>query len=73
MENSGTTVPLYRGMDRLTLDRQYDAQASVPSFEAEQQLRVIESARVQSAYSGYETVVFDEVRMQKLDIFRAGA
>ena len=58
---------LYRGMDAATLDREYDARASVPSFEAEY-------ARYLAASGGAPrpdaTPVYDPSG-QRLDLYRA--
>ncbi|AIP10923.1 alpha/beta hydrolase [Burkholderia pseudomallei] len=64
-----TLMPLYRGMDAATLDREYNARASVPSFEAEAAAYVRESARVQQELAGFETVTYDERTGEKLDLY----
>jgi arylformamidase len=62
----------YRGLDLKTLRLQYDARASVPSYEAERENHVLESKTVQSTFKAYTIVVYDEPSGQKLDIYRAG-
>ncbi|MDF3836908.1 alpha/beta hydrolase [Cupriavidus basilensis] len=62
-------MPLYRGMDAATLDREYNARASVPSYAVEAAAYVRESARVQQELPGFETVVYDERSGEKLDLY----
>jgi arylformamidase len=62
-------LPLYRGMDAPTLDREYNARGSVPSYDAEAETYLRESARVQLAQPGFETVVYDERSGEKLDLY----
>jgi len=57
--NPSNTQALYRGMDAATLDRQYNARASVASFEQEHQAYVRESERVMQAHPGRLSVVYD--------------
>jgi len=64
-------APLYRGMDQATLDRQYNARASVPCYETEHQAYVRESERVQQAFPDRETVVYDEDSGEQLDLYGA--
>lgn len=71
MDHDSHAKPLYRGMDRVTLNCQYNARASVPSYDAEHQAYVQESARVQQALKGYETVVYDECSGERLDLYGA--
>ncbi len=58
-------------MDQATLDRQYNARASVPSYEIEHQAHVRESERVQQAFPDRETVVYDEHSGEQLDLYGA--
>ena len=60
---------LYRGMNQATLERQYNARASVPSFEAEQEADARESARVRQALPDCETVVYDQRSGEQLDLY----
>lgn len=62
---------LYRGMDAATLEVQYNARASVASYEDEYQAYVRESERVQAACPERETVVYDETSGEKLDLYGA--
>ncbi|MFC7407567.1 alpha/beta hydrolase [Hydrogenophaga atypica] len=71
MDTTTPSTPRYRGMDPATLDRQYNARASVPSFEAEYQASVQESERVQRALHAPETVVYDEPSGERLDLYGA--
>ena len=62
-------APLYRGMDQATLERQYNARASVPSFEAEQVADARESTLVRQALPDCETVVYDQRSGEQLDLY----
>ncbi len=67
--NPSNTQALYRGMDAATLDRQYNARASVASFEQEHQAYVRESERVMQAHPGRLSVVYDERSGERLDLY----
>lgn len=69
MSSISDGLPLYRGMDAPTLDREYNARASVPSYEVEAEAYMRESARVQLAQPDFETVVYDERSGEKLDLY----
>ena len=58
-------------MDQATLERQYNARASVPSFEDEMKACDQESAKVQQQAHDVETVVYDPVSGEKLDLYGA--
>lgn len=60
---------LYRGYDVAELDRQYNARASVPSFEAEYAKYVAESAAVQRDFPRRAGIVYDDVSGQTLDVY----
>lgn len=64
---------VYRGMDQQTVDRQYNARASVPSFDAEQALDARDSERVRQELASVETIVYDAISGEKLDLYHAGA
>lgn len=66
-----TSQALYRGMDAATLDVQYNARASVTSYEDQYRAYVRESERVQAAFPDRETVVYDEASGEKLDLYGA--
>lgn len=68
----GIGAVVYRGMDQATVDRQYNARASVPSFEDEHALYVRDSERVRQDLAGFETVVYDEASGERLDLYHAG-
>ncbi|MGV6875658.1 alpha/beta hydrolase [Pseudochelatococcus sp. B33] len=63
--------PLYRGLDRETLDREYNARASVPSFAAEHARYVAESARVKREIRHVADIVYDPLSGQRLDFYPA--
>ncbi|GJD59865.1 alpha/beta hydrolase [Methylobacterium dankookense] len=62
----------YRGIDRATLDRGYNARSSVASFDAEYAKYVEASARARAEFPDYKTLVYDETSRQALDLFSAG-
>lgn len=63
---------LFRGLDADELDRQYNARASVPSFEAEYARYVAESAAVQRDLPRRAGLVYDPPSGQTLDFYPAG-
>lgn len=65
-------APVYRGMDRATVDRQYNARDSVASFEHEMALYQRDSDQVRENLAGFETVVYDEASGERLDLYPAG-
>ena len=62
---------LYRGYDAAALDRQYNARASVPSFEAEYARYVAESAAAQRDIPRRAGLVYDAASGQTLDFYPA--
>lgn len=62
---------LYRGMDRATLAREYDARASVPSFDAEYARYVAGSEAVQREHRRIADIVYDAASGETLDIYPA--
>lgn len=68
---ASASVPLYRGMDRAMLERQYNARASVASYEAEHLAYVRESAHVKQILHNCETVIYDHPSGEKLDLYGA--
>ena len=60
---------LYRGYDGAELDRQYNARASVPSFEAEYAKYVAASAEAQARIPRRAGLVYDEASGQTLDFY----
>jgi arylformamidase len=62
-------TPLYRGYDAARLDAQYNARASVPSFEAEYAKYVRASAAAQAAIPRRAGIVYDAASGQTLDFY----
>lgn len=62
---------LYRGMDRATLAREYDARGSVASFDAEYARYVAGSAAAQREHRRIADIVYDEASGETLDIYPA--
>ncbi len=62
---------LYRGMDRATLEREYDARGSVPSFEAEYARYVSASERARAEHPRLADIVYDDLSGETLDIYPA--
>lgn len=62
---------LYRGMDRVTLAREYDARGSVASFDAEYARYVAGSQAVQRGHRRIADIVYDEASGETLDIYPA--
>ncbi|WP_291553259.1 alpha/beta hydrolase [Bosea sp. (in: a-proteobacteria)] len=62
---------LYRGMDRATLEREYDARGSVPSFDAEYARYVAGSERARAEHRRLADLVYDEASGEALDIYPA--
>lgn len=62
---------LYRGMDRATLAREYDARGSVPSFDAEYARYLAGSQAVQREYRRIADIVYDAASGETLDIYPA--
>ena len=63
----------WRSYDLAELDRQYDARASVPSFDAEYAKYVAASAPMLSDPRRARDLVYDPHSSEKLDLYRAGA
>lgn len=63
--------PLYRGFDKETLDREYNARASVPSFEAEYACCVAESERAKQEHRRIADIVYDEASGETFDLYPA--
>jgi len=70
-QKSTSAISLYREMDQATLEQQYNARASVSSFDDEMKACEQESANVRQHTPNFETVVYDEVSGEKLDIYGA--
>ncbi|MET4575348.1 alpha/beta hydrolase [Ottowia thiooxydans] len=66
------SAALYRGMDQPTLERQYNARASVPSFDVEYAATVRDSAQVQVRCTDRVSCVYDERSGEMLDLYRTG-
>ncbi|WP_246249321.1 alpha/beta hydrolase [Chelativorans alearense] len=64
--------PLYRGMDRATLEREYNARESIASFDAEHARYVVESERVKQNLAAVRDIVYDLWSDERLDLYRAG-
>lgn len=62
---------VYRGFDRATLDREYNARESVASFEAEYAKYVAVSAQVQQQHERIADIVYDEASGETLDLYPA--
>lgn len=62
---------LYRGMNRATLEREYDARGSVPSFDAEYARYVAASDQVRAAHRRLADIVYDEASGEMLDLYPA--
>lgn len=62
---------LYRGMDRATLAREYDARGSVASFDAEYARYVAGSAAAQREHLRIPDIAYDEASGETLDIYPA--
>lgn len=62
---------LYRGLDSATLDREYNARASVPSFEAEHARYVAASDRVKRDIPHVADIVYDPRSGETLDFYPA--
>lgn len=67
----GDTLPLYRGMDRATLEREYDARGSVASFDAEYARYVAHSQAAQSQHRRIADIVYDPLSGETLDLYPA--
>ena len=67
--------PIWNGMDQATLDREYDARASVADFELEMRRYAEKSAAARAALPVRKGLVFDEGSGERLDWFpgRPGA
>lgn len=67
--------PIYRGLTAAELDREYNARASVPLFEAEYARYVAESERAKGQIPHLADIVYDERSGERLDIYpgRPGA
>lgn len=63
---------LWNGWDAATLDRQFNARASVPCFEAEQARYQATSDRVRAAFVHETGLVYDPASGQTLDFYPAG-
>ena len=70
-KTSTSAASLYREMDQATLEHQYNARASVSSFDDEMKACEQESASVQQRMPSFETVVYDQVSGEKLDLYGA--
>ena len=64
-------VPVWRGMDQATLDREYNARASVPDYEAEAAQYRDRSADARAALPMQGGLVFDPASGNALDWFPA--
>lgn len=62
---------LYRGMDRATLAREYDARGSVASFDAEYARYLASSETAQREHRRIADIVYDEASGETLDIYPA--
>lgn len=62
---------VYRGFDRATLNREYNARESVASFDAEYAKYVSVSARVQQENERIADIVYDEASGETLDLYPA--
>ncbi|MGV6876181.1 alpha/beta hydrolase [Pseudochelatococcus sp. B33] len=62
---------LYRGLDKATLDREYNARESVPSFDAEYARYVAGSERVKREVPHLADIVYDPVSGETLDFYPA--
>lgn len=70
-----TDIPgaaLYRGMDQPTLETQYSARGSVPSYEVEHAAYVRDSAIVQGRHPDRRSLVYDAASGETLDLYHAG-
>lgn len=65
------TPILYRGMDRATLAREYDARGSVPSFDSEYARYVAGSELAQREHRRIADIVYDAKSGETLDIYPA--
>ncbi|HEV2508813.1 alpha/beta hydrolase [Bosea sp. (in: a-proteobacteria)] len=63
--------PVYRGFDRATLDREYNARESVASFDAEYAKYASVSAQVQREHERIAGIVYDEGSGETLDFYPA--
>ena len=64
--------PLYRSMDASTLEREYNARASVPDFEVENAQYQRLSARALERFERVAEIVYDAASGETLDIYPAG-
>ena len=62
---------LYRDLDQAALDREYNARASVPSFDAEYARYVVESERVKREIPHIPDIVYDQASGETLDLYPA--
>lgn len=60
---------LYRGLDAATLDREYNARASVASFDAEYARYVAESERVKREIPHRANILYDRESGETLDLY----
>ena len=67
------TTALYRGLDGAALEREYNARASVPSFDAEFARYVSDSARVRRDFPRSPDIVYDATSGETLDLYPAAA
>jgi arylformamidase len=70
--SAAANQPVYRGLDRETLDREYNARASVLSFDAEYARYVAQSERVKRDYPHVADIVYDDRSGETLDFYPAG-
>lgn len=71
MDQTGLTQA-YRGMDAATLEREYNARASVPDFEAEYADYVRLSAATIARFHRIADIVYDPATGSTLDVYPAG-
>lgn len=72
MEQPGTPARVWRGFDRATLEREYDARGSVADFDAEYAQYVSESATARATLAHRADIPCDPEGPAMLDLYSAG-
>ncbi|MGA2054061.1 MAG: alpha/beta hydrolase [Bradyrhizobium sp.] len=70
---SSQLPPIYKAYDSISLDREYNARESVPSFQEEYDRYIEASLRAKQTLKAQSDIVYDLKSGEKLDIYRASA
>ena len=68
---SSKLPPIYQTYDPISLDREYNARESVPSFQEEYDRYIEASLRAKQTLKAQSDIVYDLKSGEKLDIYRA--